>query len=142
MAGPPSATLVPIDMLYGLLGMAVVIAVLCVIDTLAMSVCERTREIGMLRALGPDRTGIRRMVRLESAVISLFGVILGIGTGVFLAWTGGSLAVSGLPHYTTKVPWPRLALFLALALLISKLAAIRPVSRAARLNMPRAINAQ
>lgn len=90
-----------LDMMYGLLGMAVIIGVLGVINTLAMSVYERTHEIGMLRAIGLDRTGIRRMVRLESVVISLFGAILGIGTGVFLAWTGGSLTVSGLPHYTT-----------------------------------------
>ncbi|MFJ1885665.1 ABC transporter permease [Streptomyces sp. NPDC088137] len=133
---------VMLDMLYGLLGMAVVIAILGVINTLAMSVYERTREIGMLRAIGLDRTGIRRMVRLESVVISLFGAVLGIGTGVFLAWTGGSLTASGLPDYTTTVPWPRLALFLALAVLIGILASLWPAGRAARLNMLRAINAQ
>ncbi|WP_406527841.1 ABC transporter permease [Streptomyces sp. I8-5] len=133
---------VMLDMMYGLLGMAVVIAILGVINTLAMSVYERTREIGMLRAIGLDRTGIRRMVRLESVVISLFGAVLGIGTGVFLAWTGGSLTASGLPDYTTTVPWPRLALFLALAVLIGILASLWPAGRAARLNMLRAINAQ
>ncbi|MER7028954.1 MULTISPECIES: ABC transporter permease [Streptomyces] len=130
------------DMTYGLLGMAVVIAVLGVLNTLAMSVFERTREIGMLRAIGLDRAGIRRMVRLESVVISLFGAVLGIGTGVFLARTGGSLTVSGLPHHTTAPPWPRLALFLVLALLIGVLAAIWPARRAARLNMLRAIDAR
>ncbi|MEU4505980.1 FtsX-like permease family protein [Streptomyces sp. NPDC024089] len=133
---------VMLDMMYGLLGMAVVIAILGVINTLAMSVYERTREIGMLRAIGLDRTGIRRMVRLESVVISLFGAVLGIGTGVFLAWTGGSLTASGLPDYTTTVPWPRLALFLALAVLIGILASIWPAGRAARLNMLRAISSQ
>ncbi|WP_329595689.1 FtsX-like permease family protein (plasmid) [Streptomyces sp. NBC_01362] len=133
---------VMLDMMYGLLGMAVVIAILGVINTLAMSVHERTREIGMLRAIGLDRTGIRRMVRLESVVISLFGAVLGIGTGVFLAWTGGSLTASGLPDYTTTVPWPRLALFLALAVLIGILASIWPAGRAARLNMLRAISSQ
>ncbi|MFD0293028.1 ABC transporter permease [Streptomyces sp. NPDC127118] len=122
---------VMLDMMYGLLGMAVVIAILGVINTLAMSVYERTREIGMLRAIGLDRTGIRRMVRLESVVISLFGAVLGIGTGVFLAWTGGSLTASGLPDYTTTVHWPRLALFLALAELIGILASLWPGGRPA-----------
>lgn len=131
-----------LNMLYGLLGMAVVIAILGVINTLAMSVFERTREIGMIRAIGLDRSGVRRMVRLESVVISLFGAVLGIGTGVFLAWAGGSLTAAGLPDYTTALPWPRLALFLALALVIGTLAAIWPARRAAGLNMLRAINAQ
>ncbi|MGW7414686.1 ABC transporter permease [Streptomyces sp. NPDC054863] len=131
-----------LDMMYGLLGMAVVIAVLGVINTLAMSVSERTREIGMLRAIGLDRRGIRRMVRLESVVISLFGAVLGIGTGAFLAWAGGSLTASGLPEYTTALPWPRLALFLVLALPVGILAAIWPAGRAARLNMLQAINSR
>ncbi|MFF2901717.1 hypothetical protein [Streptomyces sp. NPDC057966] len=78
----------------------------------------------------------------SSAVISLFGAVLGIGTGVFLAWTGGSLTASGLPDCTTTVPWPRLALFLALAVLIGILASVWPAGRAARLNMLRAISSQ
>ncbi|MDI3418031.1 ABC transporter permease [Streptomyces luteolus] len=133
---------VMLNMMYGLLGMAVVIAVLGVINTLAMSVFERTREIGMLRAIGLDRKGVRQMVRLESVVISVFGALLGIGTGVFLAWAGGSLTAAGLPDYTTTLPWDRLSLFLALALVIGVLAAIWPARRAARLNMLGAINAQ
>ncbi|MFM9368175.1 ABC transporter permease [Streptomyces sp. Da 82-17] len=133
---------VMLNMMYGLLGMAVVIAVLGVINTLAMSVFERTREIGMLRAIGLDRRGVRRMVRLESVVISLFGAVLGLGTGVFLAWAGGSLTSSGLPDYTTTLPWPRLLLLLLLSLTIGVLAAIWPARRAARLNMLGAINAQ
>ncbi|MFI0977430.1 ABC transporter permease [Streptomyces sp. NPDC021093] len=131
-----------LDMMYGLLGMAVVIAVLGVVNTLAMSVFERTREIGLLRAIGLDRTGIRRMVRLESVVISLFGALFGIATGVFLAWTGGSLTASGLPDYSTTLPWPRLALFLGLAVVVGVLAAIWPAGRASRLDMLRAINSR
>lgn len=75
-----------LNMLYGLLAMAVIVAVLGVINTLAMSVFERSQEIGMLRAIGLDRRGIKRMVRLESLVISLFGGVLGIGLGVFFGW--------------------------------------------------------
>ncbi|MER6382382.1 FtsX-like permease family protein [Streptomyces sp. NPDC001250] len=139
-AGSGSMTTV-LTMLYGLLAMAVVIAVLGVVNTLAMSVFERTREIGMLRAIGLDRSGIRQMVRLESVVISLFGALLGIGTGTFLAWAAGSLTTASMPLYETLLPWAELGLFLALALLIGVLAAIWPARRAARLNMLRAIQA-
>ncbi|AXK33559.1 ABC transporter permease [Streptomyces armeniacus] len=133
---------VMLNMMYGLLGMAVVIAVLGVINTLAMSVFERTREIGLLRAIGLNDRGVRQMVRLESVVISLFGAVLGIGTGIFLAWAGGSLTASSLVLYETVLPWARLALFLLLGLAIGVLAAIWPARRAARLNTLRAINAQ
>ncbi|MEJ8654235.1 FtsX-like permease family protein [Streptomyces sp. MS1.AVA.3] len=128
-----------LNMMYGLLGMAVIIAILGVVNTLAMSVFERTREIGMLRAIGLDRSGVRQMVRLESVVISLFGAVLGIGTGIFLAWAGGSLTTTSMPLYETVLPWGRLGTFLALALLIGVLAAIWPARRAARLNMLHAI---
>ncbi|MFE5586268.1 ABC transporter permease [Kitasatospora sp. NPDC056531] len=106
-----------------------------------MSVFERTREIGMLRAIGLDRSGIRQMVRLESVVISLFGALLGIGTGTFLAWAAGNLTTASMPLYETVLPWAKLELFLTLALLIGVLAAIWPARRAARLNMLRAIQA-
>ncbi|MFD8549583.1 ABC transporter permease [Streptomyces sp. NPDC059649] len=130
-----------LNMMYGLLAMAVVIAVLGVVNTLAMSVFERTREIGMLRAIGLDRAGIKQMVRLESVVISLFGALLGIGTGTFLAWATGSLMTTSMPMYETALPWAEFGLFLALALLIGVLAAIWPARRAARLNMLRAVQA-
>ncbi|WP_030985834.1 ABC transporter permease [Streptomyces sp. NRRL S-1813] len=128
-----------LNMMYGLLGMAVIIAILGVVNTLAMSVFERTREIGMLRAIGLDRSGVRQMVRLESVVISLFGAVLGIGTGIFLAWAGGSLTTTSMPMYETVLPWGSLGIFLALALVIGVLAAIWPAHRAARLNMLHAI---
>ncbi|WP_420000028.1 ABC transporter permease [Streptomyces boninensis] len=131
-----------LNMMYGLLGMAVLIAVLGVINTLAMSVFERTREIGMLRAIGLDRRGIRQMVRLESIVICLFGAALGIGSGVFLAWLNSGVAGGGLSSYETVLPWPRLALFALLALVIGVLAAIWPARRAARANVLEAIHAQ
>ncbi|MEU0007945.1 FtsX-like permease family protein [Streptomyces sp. NPDC006314] len=128
-----------LTMMYGLLGLAVVIAVLGVVNTLAMSVFERTREIGMLRAIGLDRSGIRQMVRLEAVVISLFGAVLGIGTGIFLAWAGGSLTTSSMNEYEMALPWGSLATFLALALLTGVLAAIWPARRASRLDMLRSV---
>jgi len=130
-----------LNMMYGLLGMAVVIAVLGVVNTLALSVIERTREIGMLRAIGLDRSGIKQMVRLESVVISLFGALLGIGTGTFLAWAGGHLMTRSVETYEMVLPWAKLGLFLALALLIGVLAAIWPARKAARLNMLESIQA-
>ncbi|GAA2142708.1 ABC transporter permease [Kitasatospora kazusensis] len=131
-----------LDMMYGLLGMTVLIGVLGVVNTMAMSVFERTREIGLLRAIGLDGRGVRRMVRLESVVISLFGAVLGIGTGIFLAWGCGSLSRASLPGYELVLPWARLALFLLLGLVAGGLAALWPARRAARLDVLRAIAAQ
>jgi putative ABC transport system permease protein len=131
-----------LNMLYGLLGMAVIVAVLGVINTLAMSVFERAQEIGMLRAIGLDRKAVKRMVRLESLVISLFGGVLGIGLGVFFGWAAGQLLGTKMPTYELVLPWGRMALFLLLAGLVGVLAALWPARRAARLNMLAAIKAE
>ncbi|MFI0239679.1 ABC transporter permease [Streptomyces sp. NPDC016845] len=131
-----------LNMLYGLLAMAVVVAVLGVINTLAMSVFERQQEIGMLRAIGIDRKGIKRMVRLESLVISLFGGVLGIGLGVFFGWAAGELIGKTMSTYTLILPWGRMGVFLALAAVVGILAALWPARRAARLNMLSAIKAE
>ncbi|WP_328386441.1 ABC transporter permease [Streptomyces sp. NBC_00400] len=131
-----------LNMLYGLLAMAVIVAVLGVVNTLAMSVFERSQEIGMLRAIGLDRRGIKRMVRLESLVISLFGGVLGIGLGVFMGWAVGRLISAHLPTYELVLPWARMGIFLGLAALVGILAALWPAFRAARLNMLAAIKAE
>jgi putative ABC transport system permease protein len=131
-----------LNMLYGLLAMAVLVAVLGVINTLAMSVFERSQEIGMLRAIGLDRKGIKRMVRLESLVISLFGGVLGIGLGVFFGWAAGQLLGASMPTYELVLPWARMALFLLLAATVGILAALWPARRAARMNMLTAIKSE
>ncbi|MGY0067844.1 ABC transporter permease [Streptomyces sp. QTS137] len=131
-----------LNMVYGLLAMAVLVAVLGVVNTLAMSVFERSQEIGMLRAIGLDRKGIKRMVRLESLVISLFGGVLGIGLGVFFGWAAGRLVGSTVATYELVLPWDRLAVFLLLAGVVGVLAALWPARRAARLNMLEAIKAE
>lgn len=131
-----------LNMLYGLLAMAVIVAVLGVINTLAMSVFERSQEIGMLRAIGLDRRGIKQMVRLESLVISLFGGVLGIGLGVFFGWAAGELISANLKTYELVLPWDRIGLFLAVAAVVGVLAALWPARRAARLNMLAAIKAE
>ena len=131
-----------LNMLYGLLAMAVIVAVLGVINTLAMSVFERSQEIGMLRAIGLDRKGIKQMVRLESLVISLFGGVLGIGLGVFFGWAAGELLGTSMPTYELVLPWARMALFLLLAATVGILAALWPARRAARMNMLAAIQSE
>ncbi|WP_030683271.1 ABC transporter permease [Streptomyces cellulosae] len=131
-----------LNMVYGLLAMAVIVAVLGVINTLAMSVFERSQEIGMLRAIGLDRKGIKRMVRLESLVISLFGGVLGIGLGVFFGWAAGELLGTSMPTYELVLPWARMAVFLLLAATVGVLAALWPARRAARLNMLTAIKSE
>ncbi|KOG86899.1 ABC transporter [Streptomyces varsoviensis] len=123
-----------LNMTYGLLGMALVIAVVGVVNTLAMSVFERTREIGMLRAIGLARRDVKRMVRLESVMICVFGAVLGIVVGGFLAWSGGHLVKSSFPAYEFGLPWPRIGLFLLIALVVGVLAAVWPARRAGRLS--------
>ena len=103
----------PIDqmlyMIYALLGLAVVIAVLGIINTLALSVIERTREIGLLRAVGLSRRQLRTMLRLESVVISLLGAALGVGLGVAF---GIALSSEGID--VLSVPVGQLAVFVGL----------------------------
>ncbi|NML53187.1 FtsX-like permease family protein [Streptomyces sp. R302] len=131
-----------LNIMYGLLAMALIIAVLGVVNTLAMSVFERQQEIGMIRAIGLDRRRVKRMVRLEAVVISVFGAIVGIGLGTFLAWAIGKTFESSLPGYGLVVPWDRVGIFLLLAALVGVLASLWPARSAARLNMLAAIKAE
>ncbi|MFJ1927082.1 ABC transporter permease [Streptomyces sp. NPDC088131] len=130
------------NIMYGLLAMALIIAVLGVVNTLAMSVFERQQEIGMLRAIGLDRRKVKRMIRLEAVVISLFGAVVGIGLGMFLGWAIGQSASASIPQYELVVPWGRIALFLLLAGLVGVLAAMWPARNAAKLNMLTAIKTE
>jgi putative ABC transport system permease protein len=108
------------------------------VNTLALSVIERTREVGLLRAVGVSRAQLRWMITLESVVISVLGaalgVVLGLGFGVALMY-----AVRDQGLEVISVPGTQLALFLALALVIGVLAAVFPARRAARLDVLEAI---
>ncbi|MFF2327006.1 MULTISPECIES: ABC transporter permease [unclassified Streptomyces] len=130
------------NIMYGLLAMALIIAVLGVVNTLAMSVFERQQEIGMLRAIGLDRRRVKRMIRLEAVVISLFGAVVGIGLGTFLGWAIGQTVASSIPQYTLIVPWDRIAVFLLLAGAVGVLASLWPARSAAKLNMLTAIKTE
>ncbi|MHA6762566.1 ABC transporter permease [Streptacidiphilus sp. PAMC 29251] len=124
-----------LNIMYGLLGMAVVIAVLGVVNTLAMSVFERKREIGMLRAIGLDRYAVKRMVRLESVVIAAFGALMGVAIGGFLAWAAVQLLKHSLVGLTTTPPYGQLAAYVVGAALVGLLAAMWPARRAAKLDI-------
>ena len=120
-----------LGILYGLLALAVVIAVLGIINTLALSVVERRREIGMLRAVGLLRAQLRRAIYLESSLIALFGAVLGIGLGLtFGALFVRTLRDEGLGHIA--IPYGQSLVMLVLAALVGGLAALWPAARAAR----------
>ncbi len=134
----------PVDQIltivYALLGLAVIIAVLGIVNTLALSVIERTREVGLLRAVGMSRRQLRSMIRLESVAIAVLGAVLGVGLGlVFGVSIQQALADQGVS--VLAVPAGQLALFLALAAVIGVLAAVWPARRAARMDVLRAITA-
>ncbi|MFI6582731.1 ABC transporter permease [Embleya sp. NPDC050493] len=124
-----------LNIVYGLLSMAIVIAVLGVVNTLAMSVFERTREIGMMRAIGLDRRRTRRVIRLESLIISLFGGILGVLLGLVAGVGGVKGMARSTKDLTVVIPWDRVLLFLVLAAIVGALAAAWPARRAARLDV-------
>ncbi|SCF88059.1 ABC transporter permease [Streptomyces sp. Ncost-T10-10d] len=130
------------NIMYGLLAMALIIAVLGVVNTLAMSVFERQQEIGMLRAIGLDRRRVKRMIRLEAVVISLFGAVVGVALGMFLGWAIGQTLSSDIPEYALVIPWDRIAVFLVLAGVVGVLAALWPARSAAKLNMLTAIKTE
>ncbi|MGI5484845.1 ABC transporter permease [Streptomyces lavendofoliae] len=126
-------------MVFGLLGIGVLISALGMINTLAMSVTERTREIGVLRAIGMDRSGIRRMIRLEALCVSAFGTLLGLTGGLFGAWKVSGLANGAIPQYSFSLPWPTLTLIILLSLAVGTVAAALPARRAAALTPLRAV---
>jgi putative ABC transport system permease protein len=125
-------------MLYVLLGLSILIAVLGIINTLALSILERTRELGLLRAVGMPRTHVTQMVAVESVVIATFGALLGVLVGSAL----GTAVVRAVPDELISVlslPWGSIAVFLALAVIVGLAAAIIPAVRAARTDVLRAI---
>jgi putative ABC transport system permease protein len=126
-----------LNILYLLLGLSVIVSLFGVINTLVLSVFERTREIGMLRAIGMTRRQVRRMIRHESIVTALIGAALGIGVGMFLA----AVTTTALSKYGVvfAVPYGSLAVFVAIAVLAGILAAILPARRASRLNVLEAL---
>ncbi len=130
-----------LGLVYALLALAVVIALIGIVNTLMLSVFERTHEIGLLRAVGMKRRQIRAMIRSESVILAVFGAIIGIiiGTGLGIALVS-ALHSQGITN--TVVPVSNLIVFLVLAALLGLLAASWPARRAARLDVLAAIAAE
>ena len=121
-----------------LLGLAMIIAVLGIINTLALSMTERTRELGLLRAVGTKRGQVMWMVAVESVVISVFGALLGIAVGAGL---GAAVfqALRDLGFTTLSFPWPLMAGYVIASVFVGLVAALIPAIRAARLDVLKAI---
>lgn len=127
--------------IYALLGLAIIIAILGITNTLALSVIERTREVGLLRAIGLSRRQLRRMIRLESIVIALLGAVLGVVMGiVFGVALQRAIADDGVD--VLSIPWLQLVVFVVLAAVVGVLAAVFPARRAAKLDVLRAITTE
>jgi putative ABC transport system permease protein len=120
-------------MLYVLLGFSVIVSLFGMVNTMVLSVFERTREIGMLRTIGMTRRQARRMIRHESVITALIGAVLGLGLGVFLA----ALVTQALSKYdlSLSIPAPTLAAFTLVAVLAGIAAAVLPARRASRLDV-------
>ncbi|HEX2234738.1 MAG TPA: FtsX-like permease family protein [Actinomycetota bacterium] len=131
-----------VDQLLGLvtalLGLALVIALLGITNTLVLSVFERTRELGLLRAVGMSRRQTRAMVRWEAVIISIIGALLGLCVGIFFGWAlVTALESEGITRLV--VPGGQLLAYLVLAALAGVIAALPPARRAARLNVLEAV---
>ncbi|GGO88314.1 ABC transporter permease [Wenjunlia tyrosinilytica] len=127
-----------LNLVYGLLGLAIIVAVLGVVNTLALSVVERTREIGLMRAIGLSRRQLRRMIRLESVVIALFGALVGLGLGMGWGATAQKLlALEGLG--VLEIPWATIIWVFFGSAVVGLIAALVPAFRAGRMNVLNAI---
>jgi putative ABC transport system permease protein len=126
-----------LNFLYIMLALSVIISLVGMVITLLLSVHERTRELGMLRAVGMTRRQVRRMIRHESVITSLIGAALGLPLGIFLA----ILMTKALSQFEVQIaiPYVQLIVFAVVAIVVGILAAILPARRAARLNVLNAL---
>jgi putative ABC transport system permease protein len=129
-----------LTVVYIMLALAIVIALMGIANTLSLSVYERTRELGLLRAVGETRGQLRAMVRWESMIVAVFGTGIGLGLGVFLGWA--LVRAAGQDVSAFAAPLGRLGVVLVVGAMAGVLAGIRPARRAARLNVLRAIAAE
>src|SRR5207249_5651297 len=119
-----------LNILYVLLALSVIVSLFGIVNTLVLTVFERTRELGMLRAIGMTRRQVRRMIRYESVITALIGGVLGIVLGIVL----GALLVARVDFIELALPTGSLVIFAIAAIVVALLAAIFPARRASRLN--------
>ena len=124
-----------LNILYVLLALSVIVSLFGIVNTLVLTVFERTREIGMLRAIGMTRRQVRRMIRHESVITALIGGVLGIVLGIVL----GALLVARVDFIQFSLPVGSLIVFAIVTIVVGILAAIFPARRAARLNVLEAL---
>jgi putative ABC transport system permease protein len=127
-----------LNLLYGLLAMSVIISLFGIVNTLVLAVYERTREIGLIRAIGASRRQVRRTVRYESVITSIIGGLLGIVVGVVFAYVVTTRF--GGQGITFSIPGGQLVVFLIIAVIVGVIAAILPARRASRIDILEAIH--
>jgi putative ABC transport system permease protein len=131
-----------LGIVYVLLALAILIALMGIANTLSLSVYERTRELGLLRAIGESRRQLRSMIRWESVIIAVFGTIGGLGLGLFLGWALVKAASEGTGDMiapTFSAPVGQLAVVLVVGAIAGVLAGLRPARRAAKLPVLQAV---
>ena len=124
-----------LNILYVLLALSVIVSLFGIVNTLVLTVFERTREIGMLRAIGMTRRQVRRMIRHESVITALIGAVLGIVLGIVLA----ALLIARVDFLVFSFPTTQVIVFVIAAIVVGLIAAIFPARRAAKLDPLRAI---
>jgi len=124
-----------LNVLYVLLALSVIVSLFGIVNTLVLTVFERTRELGMLRAVGMTRRQVRRMIRAESVITALMGGVIGILLGLVL----GGLLAARIDFIVFTVPWGQVIVFVIAAVVVGLLAAIFPARRAAKLNVLEAL---
>jgi putative ABC transport system permease protein len=124
-----------LGLIYALLSLAIIVAFFGIVNTLVLSISERTRELGMLRAIGTSRRQVRRMVRLEAVITSLIGATIGAVLGVVLA----VLFTRPLDDFVLTIPVGTLLVLLVLAAVAGVVAAVLPARRASRLDVLQAL---
>jgi putative ABC transport system permease protein len=124
-----------LNLLYVLLSLSIIVSLFGIVNTLVLTVLERTRELGMLRAVGMSRRQVRRMIRHESIITALLGASFGIPLGVILALMVGA----AIKYAAFTIPWGTLVVFVIAAIIAGVVAAIFPARRAGRLNVLKAL---
>lgn len=131
-----------LTVVYALLALSIVIALVGIGNTMSLSIHERTRELGLLRAIGQTRRQLRSTVRWESVIVATYGAAAGVLLGAFIAWALMSAVIADQGTGTFRSPYASLGVVVAVGACVGVLAATRPARRAARLDVLEAIAAE